>query len=156
MAIWDQLKTRTETLNTQLKTKKDQFRNKDFANASMAMCALISAADGSIQASEIQASERQKTAALIASNDVLGVFRADELRQKYDSYCDKLNADFDFGKVEAVAAISTLRSKPDQARAVISIGLIIGSADGDFDADERRTVTEACHAVGIAPTEFDL
>ena len=151
MAIWDQLKTRTETLNTQLKTKKDQFRNKDFANASMAMCALISAADGSIQASE-----RQKTAALIASNDVLGVFRADELRQKYDSYCDKLNADFDFGKVEAVAAISKLRSKPDQARALISIGLIIGSADGDFDADERRTVTEACHAVGIAPTEFDL
>jgi tellurite resistance protein TerB len=151
MAIWDQLKTRTETLNTQLKTKKDQFRNKDFANASMAMCALISAADGSIQASE-----RQKTAALIASNDVLGVFGADELRQKYDSYCDKLNADFDFGKVEAVAAISKLRSKPDQARAVISIGLIIGSSDGDFDADERRTVTEACHAVGIAPTEFDL
>jgi tellurite resistance protein TerB len=151
MAIWDQLKTRTATLNTQLNTKKDQYRNKDFANASMAMCALISAADGSIEAAE-----RQKTAGLISSNDVLGVFPPEKLRQKYDSYCDKLNADFDFGKVEAVAAIGKLRSKPDQARAVISIGLIIGAADGNFDADERRVVTEACHAVGIAPAEFDL
>lgn len=151
MPIWDQLKTRTESLNEQLKTRKDQFRNKDFANASMAMCALISAADGSIEASE-----RQRTAGLIATNDVLAVFPPDQLRQKFDDYCDKLNADFDFGKVAAIAAISKLRSKPDQARAVISIGLIIGAADGNFDADERKAVTEACHAVGIAPTEFDL
>jgi len=151
MPIWDQLKARTDTINEQLKTKKDQFRNKEFANASMAMCALISAADGSIEASE-----RQKTAALIANNDVLAVFPPDQLRQKFDGYCDKLNNDFDFGKLEAISAIGKLRSKPEQARAVISIGLIIGGADGTFDADERRAVTEACHAVGIAASEFDL
>jgi len=151
MAIWDQLKSRTQTMNDQLKTKAQQFRSKEFANGSMAMCALIAAADGSIEASE-----RQKTAALIASNDVLSVFPPDELRQKFDWYCDKLNQDFDFGKVEAIATIGKLKSKPDQARAVISIGLIIGAADGTFDDDERRAVKEACYAVGIAPAEFDL
>jgi len=151
MAIWDQLKSRTQTMNDQLKTKAQQFRSKEFANGSMAMCALIAAADGSIEASE-----RQKTAALIASNDVLSVFPPDELRQKFDWYCDKLNQDFDFGKVETIATIGKLKSKPDQARAVISIGLIIGAADGTFDDDERRVVKEACYAVGIAPAEFDL
>jgi tellurite resistance protein TerB len=151
MALWDQLKSRTQTMNTQLKTKSGQLRNKEFANGSMAMCALIAAADGSIEPSE-----RQKTAALISSNDVLTIFDANELRQKFDWYCDKLNQDFDFGKVEAIATIGKLKSKPEQARAVVSIGIIIGGADGNFDEHERKAVRDACFAVGIAPTEFDL
>jgi tellurite resistance protein TerB len=151
MPLWDQVKNKTQTLTEQLNTKKDQFRSREFADASMAMCALVAAADGSIDARE-----RQKTAALITSNDVLAAFAPDELRGKFDTYCDKLNRDFDFGKVEAIASISKLKSKPDQARAVISIGLIIGGADGQFDADERRVVKDACYAVGIEPSEFDL
>lgn len=151
MPLWDQLKTRTQTLSDQLSTKKDQFKSREFADAAMAVCALVSAADGSIDAAE-----RQKTAALIAGNDTLAVFPADELRAKYDQYCDKLVRDFDFGKVEAIAAIAKLKDKPDQARAVVSIGVIIGGADGTFDADERRAVKDACYAVGIAPAEFDL
>jgi tellurite resistance protein TerB len=151
MPIWDQLKTKSQTLNDQLKTKKDQYRSREFADASMAMCALVAAADGSIDATE-----RQKTAGLIASNDVLAVFPADDLRAKFDNYCDKLNRDFDFGKIEAIAAIGKLKDKPDQARAVVSIGLVIGGADGTFDEDERKIVKDACFAVGIAPAEFDL
>lgn len=151
MPFFDQLKSRTQALSDQLNTKKDQFKSREFADASMAICALVSAADGSVDAAE-----RQKTASLIVSNDTLSVFSPDDLRGKYDTYCDKLARDFDFGKVEAIAAIGKVKSKPDQARAVISIGLIIGGADGDFDADERRVVTEACYAVGIAPSEFGL
>ncbi len=151
MAFWDQLKSKTVEMNGQLKTKAGQFKSKEFANGSMAMCALIAAADGTIDASE-----RQKTASLILSNDVLAIFPPEELRQKFDFYCDKLGKDFDFGKVEAIATIAKLKSKPDQGRAVVQIGIIIGGADGNFDADERRAVKDACFAVGIAPSEFDL
>ncbi len=151
MAFWDQLKAKTQTMNDQLKTKAGQFKSKEFANASMAMCALIAAADGSIDAAE-----RQKTAALIASNDVLTIFPPAELQQKFDWYCDKLNKDFAFGQVEAIATIGKLKSKPDQGRAVIQIGIIIGGADGNFDADERKAVKDACYALGINPSEFDL
>ena len=151
MAFFDQLKTRTQEMSSQLKTKAGQFKNKEFANGSMAMCALVAAADGSIDASE-----RQKTAGLIMSNDVLSIFPPNELREKFDFYCDKLTKDYDFGKVEAVAAISRLKSKQDQARAVIQIGIIIGGSDGNFDDDEKKAVKEACFAVGIPPSEFDL
>ncbi len=151
MGLWDQLKQRSQEMNSQLQTKANQFKSKDFANASMAMCALIAAADGSIDASE-----RSKTAALITSNDVLSVFPASELRDRFDHYCNKLSSDYDFGKVEAVQAIGKLRSKPEQARAVIQIGIIIGGADGNFDADERKAVREACNAVGIQPSDFDV
>ena len=151
MAFWDQLKSRTADMSKQLSTKKSQFTSKEFANGSMAMCALIAAADGTVDAAE-----KQKTTALIASNDVLSVFPPDELRAKFDFYAGKLGGDFDFGKVEAIATIGKLRSKPDQARAVIQIGIIIGGADGHFDKDEQKMVREACLAVGIPPEEFDL
>lgn len=151
MAFFDQLKARTQEMSSQLKTKAGQFKSKEFANGSMAMCALIAAADGSVDASE-----RQKTAGLIMSNDVLSIFPPEELKQKFDFYCDKLGRDYDFGKVEAIATIAKLKSKQDQGRAVIQIGIIIGGADGNFDDDEKKAVKEACFAVGIVPSEFDL
>ena len=151
MAFWDQLKVKAQELNTQLATKTSQFKNKEFANGSMAMCALIAAADG-----RIDPSERQKTSGLIATNQSLSHFPPAELQQKFDWYCDKLSDDFEFGKVEATATIGKLRAKSEQARAVIQIGIIIGGADGNFDDQEKAAVRSACHAVGIDPAEFEL
>lgn len=151
MALWDQLKSKSADMNAQLKTKTSQLKNKDFAAGSMAMCALVAAADGSVDPTE-----RSKTAGLITSNDTLSIFPAAELREKFDHYCDKLTSDFDFGKIEALQAIGKLRGKDVMARAVIQVGIIIGGADGNFDADERKVVREACLAVGIDPQEFEV
>jgi len=151
MALWDQLKLRTQDMSAQLKTKTGQFKNKEFANASMALAALVAAADGTIDAQE-----RQKVAGFIRSNDVLSVFPQEELQQKFEFYSSKLQSDFEFGKVEAIATLGKLKSKPDQARAVIQVGIIIGGADGTFDDNEKQVVREACNAVGINPAEFDL
>ncbi len=151
MALWDQLKARVATMTTQTKTQVSKFQNKEFANASMAMCALIAAADGSIDASE-----RAKTAAFIGSNDVLSVFQPAMLQERFEWYASKLESNFDFGKLEAIATIGKLKSKPDAGRAVINVGIIIGGADGDFDKNEQQAVREACNALGIPPAEFDL
>jgi tellurite resistance protein TerB len=151
MALWDQLKTRITDMTTTTKTQVAKFKSKDFAKASMAMCALIAAADGTITADE-----RRKTAQFIGSNDALSVFDPAELQQHFEFYSSKLERDYDFGKVEAIATIGKLKSKPDAARAVIQVGIIIGGADGNFDKDEQRAVREACQAVGIPPAEFDL
>ena len=151
MALWDQLKQKSADMSTQLKAKSGQLKNKSFSEASMAMCALVAAADG-----KIDPEERRKVAGFITSNDVLSIFPPDELRERFEHYCNKLSADYDFGKVEAIATIGKLKSKPEAARAVIQVGIIIGGADGNFDEDEKRAVREACNAVGIAPAEFDL
>ena len=112
---------------------------------------ITAAADGTIDPTE-----RHKTAALIASNQSLSHFPPTELQDKFNWYCDKLSGDFEFGKVEATATIGKLKSKPEQARAVIQIGIIIGGADGTFDDHEKAVVRNACHAVGINPAEFEL
>ena len=134
-----------------LKTKRSQLKSKEFAHASMAICALIAAADGSIDVVE-----QQKTTELITSNEVLCIFDPRDLKRIFDKYADKLRADYRLGKVEALQAIGKLRGKPDEARATIQIGIIIGSADGNFDDHERATVREAGAAVGLDPGDFDL
>ncbi len=151
MPIWNQLRQSAQGMQTQLVAKKNDLKSGSFRDASMAMCALVAAADGSIDPEE-----RRKVAGLISSNEVLSNFPADQLLQIFNGYCDKLTADFDFGKVGVIQDIGKTKKKPAEARAVIQIGIIIGGADGSFDKDEQNVVKEACFAVGLAPSEFDL
>ncbi|MGW5867660.1 tellurite resistance TerB family protein [Streptomyces sp. NPDC055239] len=151
MALWDRVKESASTMQTQLMAKKNDLKSGAFRDSSMAMCALVAAADGTIDPSE-----RQRVAQLIASNEVLQNFPADELRRRFDEYVDKLTADFAFGKVSVLQEVAKAKKKPAEARAVIQIGIVIGGADGDFDQTERAVVREACFALDLPPHEFDL
>ncbi|GAB3967631.1 tellurite resistance TerB family protein [Streptomyces sparsus] len=151
MALWDRLKDSAASMQTQLNSKKTELKSGGFRDASMAMCALVAAADGSVDPAE-----RQRVAALIASNDVLQNFPAADLQQRFNDNCQKLASDYEFGKVSLMQTISKLEKKPTEGRAVVQIGIVIGGADGHFDQSERAVVKEACFALGIAPHEFDL
>lgn len=151
MALWDRLKDSTKTMQTQLNAKKNDLKSGAFRDASMAMCALVAAADGTVDPSE-----RQRVGSLIATNDVLQNFPAPDLQRRFEDYLTKLTADFALGKVAILQEIAKVAKKPVEARAVIQIGIVIGGADGDFDQTEQAIVREACFAVGLNPAEFDL
>jgi tellurite resistance protein TerB len=151
MALWDRFKESASQMQTQLVAKKNDLKSGAFRDASMAMCALVAAADGTVDASE-----RQRVAQLIATNEVLQNFPADDLRRRFEDNLDKLTADFAFGKVSILQEIAKAKKKPAEARAVVQIGIVIGGADGDFDKDERAVVREACFALDLPPHEFDL
>ncbi|MGD6747844.1 tellurite resistance TerB family protein [Streptomyces sp. BH106] len=151
MALWDRIKESASTMQTQLVAKKNDLKSGAFRDASMAMCALVAAADGTIDASE-----RRRVAQLIMSNEVLQNFDATDLQKRFEANLDKLTADFDFGKVSVLQEVAKAKKKEAEARAVIQIGIVIGGADGDFDQAERGVVREACQMLGLAPTEFDL
>lgn len=151
MAFWDDLKSKIGDMNESLKTNVARFKNEKFADGCMAMCALVAAADG-----KVDADERKKTAGFIMNNPTLQVFETSKLQEKFNYFCDKLTADYDFGKIEAIQTLSKLKGKEEQARACVQLGIVIGGADGDFDNDEKKAVKEACHALGINPSEFDL
>ncbi|MBB1242944.1 TerB family tellurite resistance protein [Streptomyces durbertensis] len=151
MALWDRIKESAASMQSQLNSKKNELKSGGFRDASMAMCALVAAADGSIDYSE-----RQRVSSLIATNDVLQNFPADDLQRRFDDNCQKLTADYQLTKVTLMQVIGKLQKKPVEGRAVIQIGIVIGGADGNFDADERAVVKEACFALGIPPHEFDL
>ncbi|QEV08838.1 tellurite resistance TerB family protein [Streptomyces prasinus] len=151
MALWDRIKESATQMQSQLEAKKNDLKSGAFRDASMAMCALVAAADGSVDPSE-----RQRVAQLIATNDTLRNFPADDLRRRFEENLDKLTADFAFGRVSVLQEVAKAKKKPVEARAVIQIGIVIGGADGDFDRDEQAVVREACFALGLPPHEFDL
>ncbi|MFI1733706.1 tellurite resistance TerB family protein [Streptomyces acidicola] len=151
MALWDRIKESASTMQTQLNAKKNDLKSGAFRDSSMAMCALVAAADGTIDPSE-----RQRVAQLIATNEVLQNFDAMDLRRRFEDNLDKLTADFDFGKVSVLQEIAKAKKKPAEARAVIQIGIVIGGADGDFDKTEQAVVREACFTLDLPPHEFDL
>ncbi|MFE0633408.1 tellurite resistance TerB family protein [Streptomyces sp. NPDC058864] len=151
MPLWDRIKESAATMQTQLVAKKNDLKSGAFRDAAMAMCALVAAADGTIDPSE-----RRRVAQLIATNEVLQNFDATDLQRRFEDNLGKLTADFDFGKVSVLQEIAKAAKKPAEARAVVQIGIVIGGADGDFDKTEQAVVREACHALGLPPHEFDL
>jgi tellurite resistance protein TerB len=151
MGLWDNIKSSAARMNDELKTSISKYKNSDFANASMAMCALVAAADGTIDDSQ-----RSKTAGFIASNDSLSAFDPADLQSRFNGFCDKLSEDFDFGKISVLQTIGKVRNKPEAARAVIQVGIVIGGADGSFDPVEKKMVQEACNALQLNADEFEL
>jgi tellurite resistance protein TerB len=151
MALWDRVKESASQMQTQLVAKKNDLKSGAFRDASMAMCALVAAADGTVDPSE-----RQRVAQLIATNEVLQNFPADDLRRRFEDNLSKLTADFAFGKVSVLQEVAKAKKKPAEARAVIQIGIVIGGADGNFDKDEQAIVREACFTLELPPHEFDL
>ncbi|MCZ9341807.1 tellurite resistance TerB family protein, partial [Streptomyces sp. TRM76130] len=72
-----------------------------YRDASMAMCALVAAADG-----QVEPAERQRVEELIVTNDVLQNFPADQLRQRFNQHVDRLLTDFHAGRAEALQVIA--------------------------------------------------
>ena len=128
-----------------------RFNNATFADASMAACALIAAADG-----KIDTQERSRTAAFITSSDKLKSFDVGALRTKYDNYCDKVTADYDFGKIELIQVIGKAAKKSEEARAVVQLAVVIANADGTFDEQEQMVMREIIYALKLDPGEFGL
>ncbi|MEV5839291.1 TerB family tellurite resistance protein [Nocardia sp. NPDC052112] len=135
----------------QLLAKKNELRGGTFRDASMAICALVAAADGTIDPAE-----RMRVAGLIGSDPVLQNFPTDELRDLFEDNCNRLVDDAAFGRAYVLQQIGKAADKPTEAHAVAQIGIMIGNADGNFDQDEIAAVREACQALRVDPQEFGI
>ena len=138
-------------LKTQLGSLKTELKSGAYRDASMAMCALVAAADGQVDASEIQQME-----SLILGNEVLQNFPPEQLRTRFQKHVDQLTRNFPQGRAEAMQEIAKAAKKPTEARAVIQTGIVIAGADGHFSHAEQSVLREACATLGLQPAEFQL
>ncbi|MEV1050024.1 TerB family tellurite resistance protein [Streptomyces sp. NPDC049887] len=136
---------------SQLASVKTELKSGAYRDASMAMCALVAAADG-----HVDPTERQRVEEMIVSNEVLQNFPADQLRQRFNQNVDRLTANFELGKAEALKEIAKAAKKPQEARAVVQTGMVIAGADGYVEPSEQQAIREACAALGISPAEFGV
>ncbi|MDT0320836.1 tellurite resistance TerB family protein [Streptomyces millisiae] len=136
---------------TQLASMKTELKSGGYRDASMAICALVAAADGTVDAAE-----RQRVESLIVSNEVLQNFPADTLRQRFNKHVDQLVSNPQFGRGAVLEEIAKVAKKPMEARAVIQTGMVIAGADGYFAQAELAVLREACGVLNLSPTEFNL
>ncbi|SDJ54163.1 tellurite resistance TerB family protein [Salipiger marinus] len=145
------LKENTAIVRAKMAAEVSKFKNKAFMEAAVSGCALVAAADGSIDSAE-----KQKMAGFIQRSEELKHF---DMRQVIEVF-QKAAGDFEFdhaiGKATALKTIGKIKGNDEQARLLVRIVCAIGAADGDFDAKERAVVAEIAHELGLDPAEFDL
>ncbi|CAG1021430.1 hypothetical protein DOJK_00983 [Patescibacteria group bacterium] len=135
----------------ELKTDVLKFKNKDFLNAAMAGSALIAMADGTITSEE-----KWKMIKFIEHHDALSVFNTKDVIEAFQTFVSQMEFDKDIGEAKAYQAIAKMKSNNEAARLVIRMVVGIASADGNFDANEKKVAAKIAVELGLNPTEFEL
>jgi len=135
----------------ELKTEALKFKNKEFLNAAMAGSALIAMADGSISAEE-----KQKMIKFIESNDALSIFSTSDVIKAFQDFVGQLEFDKDIGEAKAYEALGKMKSNAQAARLLVRMIIAIASADGNFDATEKKIASKIARELAIDPAEFEL
>ncbi|SDK21517.1 tellurite resistance TerB family protein [Streptomyces indicus] len=138
-------------LKTQLSSLKTELKSGAYRDATMAMCALVAAADGSVDPAE-----RQHVESLILQNDVLQNFPPEQLRERFNKHVDQLSYNFQQGKTAVMQEIAKAAKKPTEAQAVVQTGFVVAGADGYIAPAEEQVLREACAALGVNPQQFGL
>ena len=148
---FDSFLSQLKSKANELKTEALKFKNKDFLNAAMAGSALIAMADGSISASE-----KQKMIKFIESNDALSIFTTSDVIKAFQDFVGQLEFDKDIGEAKAYEALGKMKSNAQAARLLVRMIIAIASADGNFDATEKKIAIKIARELAIDPAEFEL
>lgn len=152
MGIMDKVKSVAKQLQEGISTEVAKFKNRDFLDGAMALCAWVAAADGNVSSEE-----KSKMIGYVKQSDSLKVFDQNLVIERFTYFADKFEFDASIGQGEALEAIQKAVSKnPSCARTLIQVGIAIGRADGDFDTDEKAVISRACKALELDPSEFDV
>ncbi len=149
MSFFDKLKKGASDAVSGLKTKTAQFKNSTFRDATMAICALVASADGTVDDSE-----KRAIGALITSLDALKVFEPADLIAKFNEYCDAIAKDKTFGPITVGAVVGKIKGKGEQPDVALQVALAIANADGNFDEKEKARVKEICRTLGLDATAY--
>lgn len=132
-----------------LKDSVARFKNDNFAEAIVAACAIVAAADGNIGSEE-----KQKMAGFIGRSDDLKVFDMNDLINRFKRYTDGFEFDYTIGKAEALKAIGKLKSNQEAGKLLVRVCCAVGAADGNFDDKEKAMVREIVRELGLKVEDF--
>jgi len=145
------LKENTAKARATMAAEVSKFKNRSFMEAVVNGCAVVAAADGSIDASE-----KQKMIGYIQRAEELKHFEMSDVIAVFKKAADDFEFDADLGRAAAFQKIGRIKGKDEQARLLIRVVCAIANADGNFDENERQAVSEICTELSVNPADFDL
>ncbi len=126
-----------------------RYTNLEFRDGVLAICAMVAAADG-----VIQAEEKEKVKRLIMGNEALSHFTPSKLGSQFEEYVVKALDEFSVLDLEKI--VGKLRGNADQSDMAVKIGLIIANADGKFEPSEKTRMTAIIKKLGLQPGDYGL
>lgn len=145
------LKEKGSEARARLTAEVSKFKNRTFMESTVAACALVAAADGTISSEE-----KQKMAGFIRNSDELKHFDMKDIIAFFEKIVGNFDFDAEIGRAEALKVIGRLRGNEEQARVMVRVACAIGASDGNFDPDEKAVVRSICKELGLNPADFDL
>ncbi|SOC26533.1 tellurite resistance TerB family protein [Thalassospira xiamenensis] len=151
MSLWNRIKDFATEARATVVTDYKKFANRDFMIANAAAAALVACADGTV-------SPEEKTAIIrrMETSDELKVFKASEIIDHFNKYVQKITDDNIFGRLQVLEQVGKIAGNEQQCMALIRFVIILGTADGNFDDDEKKAVKDMCVQMKIDPSLFDL
>ncbi|MGW4355998.1 TerB family tellurite resistance protein [Nocardia sp. NPDC004582] len=143
--------TRSAPHLTGLPGGRDDLWGDAFRDAALGMCAVLSTTGG-----RIDPAARMRVAQLIGAHEVLGRRPAEDLRNRFEDNCARLIMDPAFGHAYVMAQIAKATEYPDQAAAVLRIGVTVGRTEGELGAHAATVLREACQVLRLDPRAVDL
>ena len=136
-------------LKNSLKTKMQRYLNDDFAEASMALLAWVTMADGEVDAAEVETVVR-----FIDGDETLSIFDSSDLQARFRKHVKALQEDDMFGLVNVKKAISKYKGDAEAASTLLTVGVYLGGSDGDFDESEQEVIRKAALLLGEDPEVY--
>ncbi|MVU83288.1 Tellurite resistance TerB [Nocardia sp. ET3-3] len=130
---------------------RNELWGETFRDAALGMCAVLAATDG-----RVDPAARMRIAQMAGAHEVLQRQSSDDLRNLFEDNCARLIMDPAFGHAYVMAQIAKATERPEQARAVVRIGLIVGRIEGELDAHALTVIREACQVLRLDPHEFGV
>lgn len=149
--MFNWLKDKGNEARSRLTAEVSKFKNRTFMEATVAACALVAAADGTISAQE-----KQKMAGFMRNSDELKHFAMPDVIAFFEKVVGNFDFDAAIGKAEALKVIGRLRGNEEQARVMVRVACAIGASDGSFDEAEKAVIRTVCLELGLKPADFDL
>ncbi len=128
-----------------------KVKSKNFMEAVAAGSAMVAFADGLVRPEEVD-----KLLEYVRMDENLRVFDSLEVIETFEKYIHQFEFDFQIGKEKALKTIRKIDRNTEDARLLILVCCAIGSADGDFNNNQRLVIREICRILGIDHRQFDL
>lgn len=139
-------------LKEKLTGSVNRFAGKtDFLEAVCAAAALVAAADGEIEDSEVE-----KTIKIITSNpDLSGAFSSRQIEQTAEAMLRRTQAGRT-GRLGLYKEIEDIAKDGEMAETVFVTALDVSEADGEMEPQERDVLRKIAGLLRVDPRKFDV
>ncbi len=130
----------------------DRHRNRPFLEATMAACAMVAMADGSVSLRE-----RVKVDEVLETLEALQVFDPHEGVNLFNEFADAINENPKKGREKALAAIvNETTQHRDSAYLMIKICVAVSKFRGEIPLVEQIEIVSLCSRLVVEPHESGL